>query len=102
MPAAFSTAPPDPAFVESSQSPALALGLLACKSPSIDKPPDGEMKGATPAGGGVASAVILQKSNRLKKTELFQSAGPPARPLRVASFKCINLQSSARPCCSIK
>src|SRR6266699_3569759 len=37
------------------QSPTFAAGMLANRSPSIPKPPAGEMTGATPAGGGTAS-----------------------------------------------
>ena len=49
------------------QSPASALGRLANRSPSMLKPPAGTMTGATPAGGGAASAGWLPKTRKARR-----------------------------------
>src|SRR6058998_124633 len=60
-PAAVKTPPPLAELV--TQSPTLAPGILANRSPSMAKPPVGEMIGATPPGGGAEFAVPASISN---------------------------------------
>src|SRR2546425_1285130 len=51
------------------QSPTFAEGMLANRSPSMPKPPVGEMTGATPAGGGAARPDWLPKTRKDSKTK---------------------------------
>src|SRR5215471_11902148 len=64
LPEASSTAPPEPALVERSQSPAPAAGVLARRSPSMAKPPAGEITGAMPIGGGAACPADANKNSK--------------------------------------
>ena len=66
-PAASNTAPPLPALVESIQSPALAAGMLANRSPSMLNPPAGCETGATPGGGGEAVTAIAPRTRHRDK-----------------------------------
>ena len=66
-PAAVKTPPPVTELVI--QSPTFAAGMLANRSPSIPKPPAGTVTGATPAGGGAASAGWLPKTSKESRTK---------------------------------
>src|SRR5262245_54165183 len=66
-PAAVNTPPPLAELVI--QSPTSAAGVLANRSPSMPKPPDGTTTGATPAGGGAASAGWLPKTSKKSRTK---------------------------------
>ena len=46
------------------QSPTFAAGIFAKRSPSMPRPPVGEMTGATPAGGGDARPGWLPKTRK--------------------------------------
>src|SRR5262245_27749658 len=75
FPAASSTTPPEPALVDMSQSPTSAAGVLACRLPSMAKPPAGETSGATPAGGGAAWTFNPKKMGRITPRRRIQDWG---------------------------
>src|SRR5256885_15241607 len=66
-PARVNTPPPVAELVI--QSPTLAAGILASRSPSMPKPPVGEEAGATPAGGRAASPHWLLKKRNEKRAK---------------------------------
>src|ERR1043166_727641 len=74
-PAAFNTPPPVP-LVDVSQSPTFATGALAITSPSMLKPPDGTISGATPAGGGEAWPDRPQSRSTIGSRRLVQGLRP--------------------------
>src|SRR5262245_48067025 len=47
-------------------------GVLAIKSPSMEKPPAGAMSGAIPPGGGVAKTEKLQSNSPARKSSVVQ------------------------------
>src|SRR5438128_10357209 len=70
-PARVKTPPPLAELV--TQSPTFASGMFANRSPSMPKPPAGTVTGATPAGGGTASAGWLpkrRKESRARETRV--------------------------------
>src|SRR5882724_5055232 len=87
-PARVNTPPPVAELVI--QSPTLAAGILASRSPSMPKPPVGEMTGATPAGGGAASPHWLLKTRNESRTKEIRV---PPRHLRGELFEFIGILS---------
>src|SRR5689334_529653 len=91
-PAALSTPPPVP-FVVASQSPVLAPGVFAIKSPSIAKPPVGIVTGAMPLGGGVANAAKLHSSTLTRKSRATDFREETIRASAVLLLDSINTHS---------
>src|SRR5436309_11602126 len=60
------------------QSPTPAAGTLANRSPSILKPPAGEMTDATPVGGGAARPGWIPSTRKESRTKQIEIS---ARPL---------------------
>src|SRR5882724_10597357 len=80
-PARVNTPPPARELVI--QSPTFAAGTLANRSPSILKPPAGEMTGAMPAGGGDARPGWFPKTRKETRTRENEIL---TRPTGGASF----------------